>query len=706
MAGVTQLTPRRPAPAAALLTRMRDRRPGLASGLLGGALAAGLGLAAFTVLVMLLWISSPYPDSGPGGALHIAAALWLLAHGAELVRTDTLSGVPAPMGLVPLLLLVLPVWLLHRAARDAADGHAGDEAPLVPGRIALAGVVTGYLAVAAPAALYAAGGGLRPAWAGTAAGVPLVAVLAAGSGVWSAYGRPSGPLERMLGRVLPRRVRHLVLGPDGRPGVAARAAVAATTVLAGGGALLLTVSLGWHAGETRRAFLRLTEGWPGWLAVLLLCVTLAPNAAVWAAAYALGPGFLLGNGAQVTPLASAAAPLLPPFPLLAAVPDAGAGTPLNWAAGVVPMTAGVVAGLLVGRGATISGRAPAPVWSAGRTAGAAVLAAALCAALLSLLASLAGGPLGVAALSRFGPVWWQVGAATLLWLAPAAVATSLAVRAWRARPLPGAPAGRIPGPAVPGRLPPHPPGPDTGRRFDILRFFGFGPRTPAPADPNEPYLLLHDTSLYGTDEAPSPHGRRNPGTAPDPRDRPTPTRPGAPHESADHDAPRGGRWIPATAPDPRDGPAAPARPGNPQEPADHGALSPREDAPPRGRRNPGAAPEPWEQSGAVPVRPGNPQGPTQDDALKEDAPPERHWDPGTGPELWGWSAGAPVRPGGPHGFGDRDGLDEDAPPRGGWDSGAGAQPWPRGVVPPVPPGSPGVDGPSPFPERDGRDGKT
>src|SRR5690606_34287389 len=111
------------------------------------------------------------------------------------------------------------------------------------------------------------------------------------------------------------------------------------------------------------------------------------------------------------------------------------------------------------------------------------------------------------------------------------------------------------------------------------------------------------------------------------------------------------------------------------------------------------------QSGAVPVRPGNPQGPTQDDALKEDAPPERHWDPGTGPELWGWSAGAPVRPGGPHGFGDRDGLDEDAPPRGGWDSGAGAQPWPRGVVPPVPPGSPGVDGPSPFPERDGRDGK-
>ncbi|MEY7980329.1 DUF6350 family protein, partial [Streptomyces pilosus] len=366
MAGVTQMTARRSAPAA-LFLRIRDRSPGLAAGLLGGALAAGLGLAAFTVLVMLLWVSSPYPDSGPGGALHTAAALWLLAHGAELVRAGTLSGDPAPLGLSPLLLLTLPAWLLHRAARDAADGDAGDEAPLVPGRTALAGVVLGYLAVGTPTACYAAGGALRPEWTWTVVCVPLVAVLAAGTGVWSAYGRPSGPLERVLGRVLPRGARHLVLGPDGRPGVAARAAAAGAAVLAGGGALLLAVSLAWHGDETHGAFLRLTEGWSGWLAVLLLCVTLVPNAAVWAAAYALGPGFLLGDGTPVTPLASAPAPLLPPFPLLAAVPDAGAGTPWNWAAGTVPVAAGAVAGWYVGRGATISGRAPAPVWPAGRT---------------------------------------------------------------------------------------------------------------------------------------------------------------------------------------------------------------------------------------------------------------------------------------------------------------------------------------------------
>lgn len=68
---MTQMTDRRLS-LSPLLTRMRDRSPGLAASLLGGALAAGLGLGSFAVLVMVLWISSPYPDSGPGGALHMA----------------------------------------------------------------------------------------------------------------------------------------------------------------------------------------------------------------------------------------------------------------------------------------------------------------------------------------------------------------------------------------------------------------------------------------------------------------------------------------------------------------------------------------------------------------------------------------------------------------------------------------------------------
>ncbi len=77
-----------------LSERSRDRSPGLATCLAGGAVAAGLGLGSLAVLVIALWISSPYPDSGPDGALHIAASLWLLAHGTELIRADTLSAAP------------------------------------------------------------------------------------------------------------------------------------------------------------------------------------------------------------------------------------------------------------------------------------------------------------------------------------------------------------------------------------------------------------------------------------------------------------------------------------------------------------------------------------------------------------------------------------------------------------------------------------
>ncbi|MFH8767950.1 DUF6350 family protein [Streptomyces sp. NPDC017958] len=437
MAGVTLMTARRP-PLSLLLHGMRDRSPGLGASLLGGAVAAGLGIGSLAVLVLGLWISSPYPDSGPAGALHIAAALWLLAHGVELVRTDTLSGAPQPVGVTPLLLLALPVWLLYRAARDATDASAEPDAPPpVPAHTAWTGVVLGYLGVGAAAALYCSGGELRPLWGWVTACLPLVAASAAGAGVWSAHGRPREPVLGAL-LVLPGPVRRLLFGSDARArlGTTVRAALSGTAVLFGGGSLLLGVSLVLHGAAARASFLQLTEGWTGRFAVLLLGIALIPNAAVWSASYALGPGFALGTGHLVHPLASDPAPLLPPFPLLAAVPDAGAGTPLNWTAGVVPVAAGVTVAWFVGRGAVgrleaeAQGEPRAP-WSAGRTAGVLLLSALLCGAILALLAALAGGPLGVAAMAHFGPLWWQSGGAAALWLTVTGMPVALTVRAWR-----------------------------------------------------------------------------------------------------------------------------------------------------------------------------------------------------------------------------------------------------------------------------------
>ncbi|MFE9608567.1 DUF6350 family protein [Streptomyces sp. NPDC006012] len=455
MAGVTQMTARRPS-LSSLLTRLRDRSPGWGASLVGGVIAAGLGLGASAALVTVLWISSPYPDSGPGGALHFAASLWLLAHGVELIRTDTLSGAPAPMGITPLLLLLPPVWLLYRAARDAVDAPEGSDGPPVAARTAWAGVVLGYLTVGGIATLYASGGALRPDWFWATLCLPLITAGASGVGVWTAYGRPLGRLSG-ASALWPGRLRRPAPGPGVRSGLgtAARAAGAGTAVLLGGGALLLTVSLVTHGGAARGAFLQLTEGWSGRCAVLLLCMGLVPNAAVWSAAYGLGPGFVLGTGHMVSPLSSDPAPLLPPFPLLAAVPDAGAGGPLNWATGAVPAVAGLTVAWFTARSAVgrrparrdtaaaaasvtaavaDSGRTPGAArseWSAARTAGVVTLAGGLCGVVFAMLAELAGGPLGSAALARFGPVWWQTGGAAVVWITGVGIPVALLVRAGR-----------------------------------------------------------------------------------------------------------------------------------------------------------------------------------------------------------------------------------------------------------------------------------
>ncbi|MGW7044541.1 cell division protein PerM [Streptomyces avermitilis] len=432
MAGVTQLTDHR-TPLSPLLTRLPDRSPGLAASLLGGALAAVLGLGSFAVLVTVLWISSPYPDSGPSGALHIGAALWLLAHGVELVRTDTLAGAARPVGVTPLLLLVLPVWLVFRAGRDAVDVDEEGDMPPVAARTALSGVVAGYVVVGVAAGVYASGGALRPSWLWTAGCLPLLAVTAAGAGVWTAYGRPRGPLPPLARRVLnalPGGVRRFVTA-DARRWTRAslRAGLAGAAVLVGGGALLVGASLVWHGGPAQDSFLRLTEGWSGRFAVLLLALVLVPNAAVWGAAYGLGPGFELGAGHMTGPLATGAPPaLLPPFPLLAAVPEAAG--PLGWVAAVVPLAAGATVGWFTAGAAVADGKAR---WSRARTAAVAGVAALLCGAVLWVLAELAGGPLGVRTLTRFGPVGWQVGAATLGWTALVGVPVALGAWGWRLR---------------------------------------------------------------------------------------------------------------------------------------------------------------------------------------------------------------------------------------------------------------------------------
>ncbi|MEU9099231.1 DUF6350 family protein [Streptomyces sp. NPDC048361] len=415
------------------LLSVQARSSALAACLLRGAIAAGLGLGALAVLVMVLWISSPYPDSGPGGALRTAASLWLLAHGTQLVRPETLTGTPAPVGIVPLLLTALPVWLAHRAARDALmpgedQDENGDEtyeaedaAPLPSGWLVLTAVSCGYLLVAGATVLYASAGPLPAAPLSAALHLPLTVVLATAAGVWTAHGRPLGPLPARV----PARVRSTLL--DLRNSTAARAAGAGAATLFGGGALLAAVGLAWHIGVAEDAFLRLAEDWSGRFALLLLALALVPNAAVWGAAYGLGPGFAVGAGAVASPLAPAGAPALPHFPLLAAVPSGGHGSWWNWAAAAVPLAAGLLLARFTARAAVAEG------WGRRETARIALLGAALCGCALAALAALASGPLGSGALAALGPVWWRTGGAALLWTAVVGAPCAVLLRGLRLR---------------------------------------------------------------------------------------------------------------------------------------------------------------------------------------------------------------------------------------------------------------------------------
>ncbi|MFF3021013.1 DUF6350 family protein [Streptomyces sp. NPDC057939] len=412
---------------AALRPGARRRSPAAAACVLGGVVAAGLGLGFLAVLVIVLWISSPYPDSGPGGALHLAAGLWLMAHGTELVRYETLSGVPAPVGVTPLLLVALPALLMRRAARlgsASGDAAGADGEEVLPACAVFSAVLCGYLTVGAMATVYAAGGPMPADPLSAAWHLPLVAALAAAGGVWAAKGRPPGPLPDWV----PRGVRKAVTRP--RYALALRSGAAGVLVLLGGGTLLVGASLAWHGSEVQTSFLTLTGVWSGRFAVLLLAVALIPNAMVWGAAYGLGPGFALGAGATATPLGFEGAAALPRFPLLAALPPEGAGTPVTWAAAGVPVAAGLAVGWFAVRRAR-----EVPY---GETALTAALGSVVCGLAMAGLAAVSGGPMGTAALASFGPVWWAVGAAAAAWTLVLAVPLAVGVHAWRTRPARGA----------------------------------------------------------------------------------------------------------------------------------------------------------------------------------------------------------------------------------------------------------------------------
>jgi hypothetical protein len=370
-------------------------RPLAVTGAIAACAAAGIGIAALTMLVLVGWIAAPHAGLGLTGVLRTAALLWLIGHHVGF----TLPGV-GRIGMLPLGLVLLPGALLWRAGRwvvRAGDvrglGHVGY------GALALA---VPYAMVAAALALASSSARASPSLSEAVVCSFLLALTAGGLGA----AREIAPWAE-LRALLPDRLRSLTVGTAG-----------ALAVLTAAGALLAGASLAAHLGEFRAVNGVLAPGAVGAVLLLLAQLAYVPNAVAWAISFTLGPGFAFGTGTVIAPTGSALGQL-PAFPLLAALPQGvhSAVPPMLSAAVLaVPYLAGVFGGLLTIRAAPVLALEAAPLWG--------FACGILTGAVLGVMAAFAGGPLGSGRLAAVGPSGWQVGLVAALEVGVAAAVTA------------------------------------------------------------------------------------------------------------------------------------------------------------------------------------------------------------------------------------------------------------------------------------------
>ncbi|GIF06472.1 cell division protein PerM [Actinoplanes siamensis] len=327
---------------------------------------------------------------GLAGAAHAGAAAWLLGHGVPI---GTSIG---SLGLAPLLLTVLVLWRLQRAGlhvtraigarRSGSTGSALLVALCVAAAYALVGGVTAQLTD---------GRGTAVSTARAASDFLLLGLIGALLG--SLRGTDA---VTTLARRVPVALRHGV-----------RTGLVAAFLMVGAGAAVGGLSVALGGSDATKIISAYHTGVAGQAGITLISISYAANAAIWATAYLLGPGFALGAGTIVR-ITEFSVGDLPTLPLLAGLPNGpvgGAGTLLL----ALPVIAGAVAGWGLtqrlrygrahawgpGRGSGADG--PQPPWSL--LIGAGLLAGPVAGLLLAALAWCSGGPVGDGRLAQIGP---------------------------------------------------------------------------------------------------------------------------------------------------------------------------------------------------------------------------------------------------------------------------------------------------------------
>ncbi|EAR25003.1 hypothetical membrane protein [marine actinobacterium PHSC20C1] len=323
-----------------------------------------------------------------------AVDIWLVGHGTDItvVLAPEVStavglveaGTPVTITMALLGFALLTVLLGVRAGRRVAEtSHAllGTLASLATFGAA-SFVVT--LSTLHPVA--------RPSlWQGTLLPTVVFAIgLIIGSQVVSSKGRVLGPIRRWISR-WPTHVRTIVATSLRGGAIAAAGLILVATVVT-------TLAIVTSYAEIIRLYEALHTEVLGGVAVTIGQLAILPNIVVWAATWLVGPGFAIGTGSTVSPLATSLGPI-PAIPVLGALPEG------DLALGFVGLLAPVVIGFLVGAvlGPRIAGEL--------RRRELALVAGGIgftAAAIIGLLAWASAGSAGPGRLIDVGPDPWVV----------------------------------------------------------------------------------------------------------------------------------------------------------------------------------------------------------------------------------------------------------------------------------------------------------
>jgi len=387
---------RRPFGPADARTRM------LVAGSVAGLGAAGAGLVILGALTGLAWIVEPAVGGSILGPTRLASQAWLLGHGADVVADGVLVAV-TPLGLTVLLVVCCwypACWVGRRAQVASLGGIA----------YVLAALVFSYSTVGIGLALIATSSGTEIGWGSVLLGAVGLSVLVGGTGLLRTAGH-----GRLIHDIAPFPSRAVLSG----------AGAGAAALLAAG-----LVTVGIAIAVDRAGFAALTDslapGWTAGIGLLVLSLLLLPNAALYAVAVLLGPGFAVGSATTVSAFGVTLGSV-PGLPILAALPDTPA-VPLGVLLGLtIPALCGLAVGAVVVRRLDDDvSQWPAAGWAA--SAGVALAIG------LGAAQWLAGGSLGEGGLSIIGaPPVASVAAAAGLLALPAALSAAFSTRRQRRR---------------------------------------------------------------------------------------------------------------------------------------------------------------------------------------------------------------------------------------------------------------------------------